>query len=167
MTLDFLIQPTRADDQPGKLRNLEPDFAAIIMPGGLHLAFRDRVRVEMNDITIRGERAHRHLWVCGAGAFIVLKALAFRIRGTNKDAYDLFYVLKYFGQGVEDIVQRMLPLLQDEHCIKALTILREDFLTQDSLGPMRVAHFLEGRPDDDNQADVVGFVSLLLNQLGK
>ncbi|WP_257461625.1 hypothetical protein [Archangium lipolyticum] len=166
MTLDFLIPPTLPTDQPGKLRNLEPDFAAIITPG-LHLAFTDRQRVPLNGITIRGERTQRDVWVCGAGAFIVLKALAFKFRGTNKDAYDLFYVLKYFGRGVEDVVERIRPFLQDEHCRQALAVLRQDFLAHDALGPMRVAHFLESGPDDTIQADVVGFVRLLLSSLEK
>lgn len=165
MTLDFLIPPTLPTDQPGKLRDLEPDFAAIITPG-LHLAFTDRQRVDLNGVTILQERAQRSIWVCGAGAFIILKALAFKFRGTNKDAYDLFYVLKYFGRGVEDVVQRIRPLLQDKHCIEALAVLRQDFLTQDALGPRRVAHFLTGAPADDIQADVVGFVSLFLDSLG-
>lgn len=165
MTLDFLIPPTRSTDQPGKLRDLEPDFAAIIIPG-LHLAFWDRQHVELSGVTIRQERARRAIWVCGAGAFIVLKALAFKSRGTHKDAYDLFYILKYFGRGMEDVVERLRPLLQDEHCIEALTVLRQDFLALDGLGPMRVAHFLKGAPDDDIQADVVSFVNLLLSSLG-
>ena len=32
--------------------------------------------------------------MCGPGAFVVLKALAFRDRGEPKDAYDLVYVLR-------------------------------------------------------------------------
>lgn len=166
MTLDFLIQPTLPQDQPGKLRNLEPDFAAIIIPG-LHLAFTDRIHVELEGVTIRGEQARRGIWVCGAGAFIILKALAFKYRGTTKDAYDLFYVLKYFGQGVDDVVRRIQPLLPDEHCIQALAVLRQDFLIPDAIGPRRVAHFLTGGPDDAIQADVVGFVGSFLSKLGK
>jgi hypothetical protein len=41
-TVDFLIQPSRAGDKGGKLRHIEPDFAAIIVPG-LSCAFRDRI----------------------------------------------------------------------------------------------------------------------------
>jgi hypothetical protein len=44
VTLDFLIEPTRPDDRGGNLRDIEPDFAAIIAPG-LHLAFVDRQRI--------------------------------------------------------------------------------------------------------------------------
>ncbi|MDC0711994.1 hypothetical protein POL68_26235 [Stigmatella sp. ncwal1] len=125
----------------------------------------DRQRVDLSGITIRQERAQRSIWVCGAGAFIILKALAFKFRGTHKDAYDLFYVLKYFGRGVEDVVQRTRPLLQDNYCVEALALLRRDFSTHDSLGPRRVAHFLRGAPADDIQADVVSFVSLFLERL--
>lgn len=39
-----LIEPTRPDDRGGALRDIEPDFAAIIAPG-LHLAFVDRQRI--------------------------------------------------------------------------------------------------------------------------
>src|SRR5262249_42882986 len=47
ITIDFLIGPASDEDQGGRLRNLEQDFAAFVTPG-LHLAFRDfeRVRIE-------------------------------------------------------------------------------------------------------------------------
>jgi hypothetical protein len=35
---------------------------------------------------------------------VVLKALAFKNRGENKDAYDLVYLLRHFGKGVDDVV---------------------------------------------------------------
>jgi hypothetical protein len=46
VTVDFLIQPSRKGDRGGKLRNIEPDFAAIIAPG-LRCAFRDRKQVTL------------------------------------------------------------------------------------------------------------------------
>jgi hypothetical protein len=39
-----------------------------------------------------GERSTRNIRVSGPGAFVVLKALAFKTRGLAKDAYDLFNV---------------------------------------------------------------------------
>jgi hypothetical protein len=41
---------------------------------------------------------------------IGLKALAFRLPGENKDAYDLFYVLRNYGENVSDIVEHLDPL---------------------------------------------------------
>ncbi len=114
---------------------------------------------------LRGEVARRDIWACGPGAYVVLKALAFRARGENKDAYDLHYVLKYFGSGVEDVATRLAPLLGDEQARRALAILRDDFLEHHGLGPRRVAEFISGGQHDDIQADVVGFVRALLTRL--
>ncbi len=161
VTLDFLIEPSRDGDKGGTLRNLEADFAAIIAPG-LRLAFIDRVRVTIDGTTIYGATAKRDVWVCNAGAFVVLKALAFGNRAENKDAYDLFYVLRNYGVGVDDVAARMLPILGDAETQKALNVLRNDFTNPNGIGPRAVAEFVTGGVDELLQADVVGFVTQLL-----
>jgi len=161
VTVDFLIQPTLPGDRGGRLRDIEPDFAALIAPG-LHLAFVDRRRVTLSGKTFWEEEATRDVWVCGAGAYIVLKALAFRDRGENKDAYDLFYVIRNFGVGVSDVADALRPLMDDPSAAKAAEILEQDFSDHDAVGPRRVAEFLTGGPDDAIQADAVGFVGELL-----
>ena len=163
VTMDFLIAPSRDNDQGGKIRDIEKDFAAIISPG-LELAFQDRRRVRISGETIFGERTTREVWVCGPGAFIVLKALAFLGRGENKDAYDLYYLVRNFGSGVEDVAACLRPLLGNPEAQQALEILRADFLDHEGLGPRRVAEFLHGGPDDSIQADVVGFIGLLMDR---
>jgi hypothetical protein len=138
VTVDFLIPPSREGDRAGRLRDIEPDFAAVIAPG-LRCAFRDRQRVTVKGRTLFGEKATRDIWVCGAGAYVVLKALAFDSRGENKDAYDLFYVVRNFGADVNDVISRLQPLLDDEEARNALEVLRRDFTDPESAGPMRVA----------------------------
>lgn len=162
VTVDFLIPPSREADQGGKLRHIERDFAAIISPG-LRFAFQDRRRVRIDGMTIFGENASRDVWVCGPGAFVLLKALAFRGRGDNKDAYDLYYLVRNYGGGVEDVAASLRPLLEDVEAKQAMEVLRTDFLDYDGTGPRRVADFLLGRPDDETQADVVGFIRRLLD----
>ncbi len=166
VTVDFLIQPSLAGDKGGRLRNLEPDFAAIIAPG-LKLAFQDQQRVTIEGQTLFGEKATRAFWICGAGAFVVLKALAFDGRGENKDAYDLHYVIRNYGGGPGDVVAKLQPLLGDPDTQKALGILRRDFLDPESLGPRRVAEFIVGGRDESIQADVAGFASQLLDKCAK
>ncbi len=161
VTVDFLIQPSRPDDVGGRLRDIEQDFAAVIAPG-LHLAFQDRTKVTLSGKTIMGERATCGIWICGPGAYVVLKALAFSLRGENKDAYDLFYVLRNYGASVGDIVEHLDPLRSDPATIEAVEILRRDFTSHDGLGPARVAEFLAGGSDDTIQADVAGFVDAFL-----
>ena len=45
-----------------------------------------------------------------------------------------------------------------------MRILKEDFREHDGVGPRRVAEFLSGAPDNDVQADVVGFIRQLLDR---
>ena len=88
VTIDFLIPQQAGNGQAGRLFHIESDLAAIITDG-LDLAFRDRRSAPLSGYTLFNERADRDIPVCGPGAFTVLKALAFRNRGENKDAYDL------------------------------------------------------------------------------
>ncbi|MDD9947851.1 MAG: hypothetical protein OXU20_42825 [Myxococcales bacterium] len=95
----------------------------------------------------------------------MLKALAFDSRGENKDAYDLFYVIRNYGGGMGDVLGRLRPLLDDDEATKAVEVLRRDFTDPEAVGPRRVAEFVSGGPSDEVQADVVGFVSQLLMSL--
>jgi hypothetical protein len=126
VTVDFLIPPTLQTDQGGRLRNLEEGFAAIITPG-LDLAFADKRLITLDGETLHHEHATREVWVCEAGAFTVLKALAFRSRGENKDAYDLIYMLQNYGSGIDDVFRRLQPLLTNPSAQQALTILENEF----------------------------------------
>lgn len=161
VTVDFLIPPVETNDKGGTIKDLEKDFAAVITPG-LNLAFTDRQKVSLSGSTIMGEKAKRDVWVCGPGAFVVLKALAFRERGENKDAYDLFYNIRNFGNGVQDVADALKPLLNYPEAEKAIEILKEDFFENTSLGPIRVSLFLTNSSNEDIQADVVGFVRQLI-----
>lgn len=161
VTVDFLIPATLKSDKGGALRNLERDFAAIITPG-LELAFVDKRLVTLEGETLRHEQARREVWVCEAGAFTVLKTLAFRGRGENKDAYDLVYLLQNYGGGINDVYQRLQPLLNSPSAQQALTILESDFTGVDSLGALRVAEFLGNREDETIRADAAGTVRSLL-----
>ena len=163
VTVDFVIPPSLEEDEGGKIRHIENDFAAVITPG-LHLAFQDRRRISLVGSTILGEKASREIWVCGPGAFVVLKALAFGTRGENKDAYDLYYVIRNYGSGVDDILKHLDPILHDWETQKALQILRRDFSDPDGVGPRRVAGFLYAAPSEDLQADIAGFVRDLLRK---
>ncbi len=161
-TIDFLIPPNLATDRGGDLRHIEAGFAAVITPG-LHVAFKDRQKIKLSGRTLLGEQAARHIWVCGPGAFTVLKALAFKNRGTNKDAYDITYVWR--GLGVEVVAKCLTPFLTDPHVGQALTIIRDDFTKHDGPGPMRAAEFVMGGPDNDIQADAAGLAQRLLSRL--
>ena len=163
VTVDFLIPPSTEADRGGRLRNLDESFAAIITPA-LDLAFQDYETVVLRENLPGGGDAEREIKVCGPGAFVVLKALAFDKRGKPKDAYDLQYVLRNYGAGVDAIAGRIRSFGDRREVAEGVAILDRDFTRVDSVGPVRVAEFL-GRRDDALQADVAGFVRELLDQL--
>ena len=160
VTIDFLISPSEEGERGGTLIDIEPDFAAVVTPG-LHLAFQDRREVRLSGKTPLGEDTARNIWVCGPASLTVLKALAFRDRGTNKDAYDLAYVWRALG--VDEIAEFLAPLLGDPVVEDAISIIREDFTDHNSVGPRRAAAFQPSLPADEIQADVVGFSTRLLS----
>ncbi len=167
VTVDFLVQPSREGDCGGYPRHLERDFSATIIPG-LHLAFLDRKKVRLRGFTILDERAEREVWVCGPGAFVVLKALATKGRGDEKDYYDLAHMLNAAMQDRPSYDSLLLFLHNNRHdpqVQEALSILDQDFTHLDGVGPMRAASFLRGGPDDEIQADVVGLVVRLLGDM--
>lgn len=165
VTVDFVIPPSLDEDKGGSLRHIEEDFAAVITPG-LHLAFQDRQKIPLTGNTLMGEKTSRDVWVCGPGAYVVLKALAFGTRGENKDAYDLYFVIRNYGRGVDDVYEYLKPLLNEAETLQSLEILKRDFSSPDQIGPRRVALFLYKGPNEELQADVVGFVRDLLAKCG-
>ena len=69
-----------------------------------------------------------------------------------------------YGEGVEDVNKYLAPLLDDPQTRRALEILQSDFSDHDKIGPRRVAEFLHRGPNEDLQADVVGFIRDLLSR---
>nr|WP_246344605.1 nucleotidyl transferase AbiEii/AbiGii toxin family protein [Conexibacter arvalis] len=163
VTIDFLIAPPEPDAEPASVKHLLPDLGAYVVPG-VALAFEERVWTPLEGHTLRGERARREIPVCGPGAFVVLKALAFAGRGKPKDVYDLIYLLRNWSRGQADVVNRLRvhAHTQQELVSEAFDVLARDFATLDSVGPSRAAEFLDGPDHDADLADAHGEISDLL-----
>ena len=151
VVIDFLIP--RADRLPASanLQHLERDFAAMAT-AGLHLVARHRLAYTLSGHTESGERATRTVYVCGPGAFVILKAHAIRKRRKYKDSYDLDYLLRHYPGGLEAICSEVVDLLADEDARQALGYLELDYATIDTVGPARAASFVWGSRDP-GQAD--------------
>lgn len=163
LTIDFLIPPVEDDDQGGQIRNLESDFSALIVPG-LGLAFEDIEHIAMSGTILNGSDVTRPLPVCGPGAFVVLKALAWKRRGNQKDAYDLFYVVRNYGTEPGAVAERLQPFLAagNPEAEEAARVLKQDFDASD-VGPAAVSEFVHGHSDDEAlKADVSAFIGDLL-----
>ncbi|MFW6054171.1 MAG: hypothetical protein ACOC9J_05105 [Persicimonas sp.] len=146
------------EDRGGQPKHLESNFAATITPG-LQLAFEDSVTVEIDGQTLRGADAIRNVRVCDLATFLVLKGLAIRLRGKDKDEYDIFYVLRNHSD-VDPVVDTFADYVHREipEAETALENLEEDFASADSVGPIAVSQFIYGSNDPDLQADANAFV---------
>lgn len=160
--VDLLIPPVNAEAKPGGIQDLTPTLAAIVVPG-IELAHLDAERVHIKGQALLGGFAERDVAVCGPGAFVVLKALAFGSRGQEKDAHDLAYVLE--TAGIEDVARRILTLPLSPHLDRALETLRRDFTSADAIGPVRLAHFRAGGLDGNLQSASAARVRELLRKL--
>ena len=129
------------------------------------MAFKDRRWKELSGRLPSGAWATRKIPVCGPGAFTVPKALAFGNRTENKDGYDLFYV--WSGVGVPDVAESLVPLQPDTDIEDALSVIETDFCHHDGLGPVATARFIAQTPDENIQADVVGYAQALLGSMGR
>lgn len=163
--VDFLLPPLEGGPAPGRVQPLESDFGALIIPG-VELAAEERVLIELDGHTLAGERITRDIPVCGPGAFVVLKALAFADRVEPKDAYDLVYVVRRWPGGAADISRRLVGHAKNHESIvrRALERLANDFRDPDRVGPRRAAEFdtLRTADFDAAAADAHGYVDDLL-----
>lgn len=158
VTVDFLIARSPLQSPKARVQNLEPDFAAIIADG-LQLTERDRRKVLISGLTIRGERAERSIWVCGPASFVVLKARALHLREKPKDAFDLHYILTNMEGGLGAIASSLRSMLDDRDAVEAVQFLRQAYRTIDSIGPVRAAFFRYGTPTPETQEDIDQFAA--------
>jgi len=80
--------------------------------------------------------------VCRPVPFIVLKALALDGRGEPKDAYDLVYVLRYYKEGPESVVQEIRQEEREQPSFQhAIATLRNHFGKPEQNGPAKYANF--------------------------
>lgn len=166
LTVDFLISPTREAEEGGSIKHLEGNLSAIVIPG-LELAFEDLRRVELSGTRLSGAEATQEVPVCGPGAFVLLKALACDRRGKDKDKYDLFYMIRNYGEGPPTVAGHFRPFLESgrREAEEAREILGDLFESPQSIGPVAVSQFVYGKSDDALQADAAAFIKAFLRQL--
>jgi hypothetical protein len=156
VTVDFQIPEDDETPPPGKLQRLTGKLSAIVTPG-LELAFDNSNIIELEGRTPEGDRVVRKINICSPSGLLLLKGLAIGEREKWKDYYDIFYVLRNWAGGDEEVAEGMVELFQlDEQnnvktCVKNL---KRDFKSMDHVGPRNVARFFVGQelpndPDPD------------------
>jgi len=112
-----------------------------------------------NSVTLR---------IANGVACFTMKAITFRMRGKEKDAYDLYMLLKNYSSGIGAIVSELRQNRHNGLVREGLEAAQESFRSIDSMGPVAVANFLElpdGEEKDIVMRDVFEMINHVVNSL--
>ncbi|MBU2609705.1 MAG: hypothetical protein KJ606_01985 [Chloroflexi bacterium] len=118
------------DMRPRKARgcDLAIDLAAeVTLSGTLPDGAKDSVRLRVASIV----------------PFLVMKAMTLSGRLMEKDAWDIYFCIRYYPGGLDRLVEIFHPQLNHHLVQEALAILAEKFASPDHVGPSHVADFEE------------------------
>lgn len=110
--------------------------------------------------------------VCTIPAFLAMKGYALDGRMKEKDAYDIYYVLRNYPGGVTALAEACRPLLDEPSGNEGFRLIDAKFETLESYGPTSVRNFvdetdvLDGRTADEWQQDAFGQIDAWLRALG-
>lgn len=126
------------------------------------------------DVTITGELPEGGqdsvvARVAGIVPFLAMKAMALRDRLKEKDAWDIYYCIRYYPGGLDALIEAIRPHVGHGLVREGLLIIKEKFASPDHIGPRFVADF-DGLEDTEDRAmtqqDAYQRVAYLLGRLG-
>ena len=169
VVVDFLIP---RDAQIVKNRPpLLSDFAAQ-RANGAELALKYNQMVAIEGYMPGGGRNLVHINVASIPALLAMKGYALTKRLKLKDAYDIYYSVRNFPEGIDALSKATLPLLKDQSARKGYCSISGKFRNVEDHGPTCVRKFVEGSPllgdrtADQWQQDAFGQVDAWLKGLG-
>ena len=110
--------------------------------------------------------------VASIPAFLAMKGYAIDRRLKPKDAYDIYYSIRNFPDGIDALVEATRPLLEVQSARKGYCLISEKFRNVGDCGPTTVrkfvegSHLLGGRTANQWQQDAFGQVDAWLRGLG-
>ena len=119
-----------------------------------------------------GGKNRVHIAVASIPALLAMKGYAINNRFKRKDAYDIYYCIRNYPDGINALVEVTLPLLQIETARKGYGFISEKFRDIDGFGSTSVRIFVESsealgnRSAEQWQQDAFGQVDAWLRALG-
>ncbi|WP_426172589.1 hypothetical protein [Pseudoduganella sp. R-34] len=110
--------------------------------------------------------------VCSIPALLAMKGHAMGGRYKQKDAYDIYFCVRGYEGGIDNLAAACMPILAMESGIAGFKVINEKFSELNAHGPICVRHFvsesriLDDRTEDQWQQDAFGQVDTLMRALG-
>ncbi len=169
IVVDFLM-PRHAEI----VKNNPPilsDFA-VQRADGADLALRFYQLVAISGDMPDGGTNRVEVAVCSIPALLAMKGHALNGRHKQKDAYDVYYCIRNYPDGIEALADACRPLLEHQSGAQGYTFIADKFDAPEGYGATSVRKFvaeteiLDGRTPEQWQQDAFGQVDAWLRALG-
>jgi len=133
------------------------------------LAFIQTIPVQITGELPNGAKDQVIIQVASIVPFLMMKAQALNGRMKEKDAYDIYYCMRYYPGGHRALVSAFKAFPPNKLVYEGLRILKEKFASPEHVGPVFITDFLaESDPENQNriQRDAFERVTALLESLG-
>lgn len=169
IVVDFLM-PRHAEI----VKNNPPilsDFA-VQRADGADLALRFYQLVAISGDMPDGGTNRVEVAVCSIPALLAMKGHALNGRHKQKDAYDIYYCIRNYPDGIEALVDGCKPVLEHASGVQGYKFISDKFDSPDGYGATSVRKFvaetaiLDGRTPEQWQQDAFGQVDAWLRALG-
>lgn len=126
-------------------KNLPPlvEQFAVQRADGMELALRFYELVALEGGMPGGGRNRVEVAVCSIAALLAMKGHALRGRMKQKDAYDIYYCIRNYPDGIEALAEAARPVMAIESGAQGYRYIAEKFETVDGFGPVSVRKFVE------------------------
>nr|WP_086381776.1 nucleotidyl transferase AbiEii/AbiGii toxin family protein [Caballeronia sordidicola] len=166
--VDFLM-PRHADI----VKNIPPliDNFAVQRADGADLATRFYQLVAISGAMPDGGSNKVEVAVCSIPALLAMKGHALNGRLKTKDAYDIYYCVRNYPDGIAALAGDCMPLLEHASGVAGFQYIAAKFDEVDSYGPTSVRKFVEDsrilgdRTPDQWQRDAFGQVDALVREM--
>ncbi|URI06030.1 nucleotidyl transferase AbiEii/AbiGii toxin family protein [Aquincola tertiaricarbonis] len=149
------------------------DNFAVQRANGAELALRFHEYVAISGTMPNGGINQVEIAVCSIPALLAMKGHALQGRYKQKDAYDIYFCVRNYPDGIEALASACRPLLQHAEAVAGYRFIADKFATPDGFGPTCVRRFVEetrvlgDRTPDQWQQDAFGQVDAWLRSLGQ
>jgi hypothetical protein len=133
---------------------------------GVDLAFTSPVEKRLEGYLPNQAKNAVTLRIANIVACFTMKATTFHMRGKEKDAYDLYILIKEYPNGINAVVTELRKYRDNRLVKEALTAAAESFESTESMGPIAIADFLELAPGEERDVvirDAYEIVNHILN----
>ena len=140
--VDFISEPDVVKRlSPGKFLAVQKDLQAVVIRGS-SVVFSHNFEHNITGVLPSGAETRALAKVSDAVGSLATKGLALKGRYKEKDAYDIYFVLRYYKGGPKKVAEEVRSFLGESVVAEALEEIRDKFRSVRSEGPFQVAYFL-------------------------